>query len=67
MKWPAHLQLVGGGGVSYLPLYRKFPTELSLSVSMSFALISVNFIHVGDCWKNGFEHNKLVIFELKLQ
>ena len=52
---------------SYLPLYRKFPTELSLSVSMSFALISVNFIHVRDCWKNGFEHNKLAIFELKLQ
>ena len=51
----------------YLPLYRNFPAELSLSVSMSFALISVNFIHVGDCWKNGFEHNKLVIFELKLQ
>ena len=52
---------------SYLPLYRKFPTELSLSVSMSFALISVNFIHVGDCWKNRFEYNKLAIFELKLQ
>ena len=52
---------------SYLPLYRKFPTELSLSVSMSFALISVNFIHVRDCWKNGFEHNKLAIFELKLK
>ena len=52
---------------SYLPLYRKFPTELSLSVSMSFALISVNFIHVGDCWKNRFEHNKLAIFELKVQ
>ena len=53
--------------ISYLPLYIKFPTELSLSVSMSFALISVNFIHVGDCWKNGFEHNNLAIFELKLQ
>ena len=53
--------------ISYLPLYRKFPTELSLSVSMSFALLSVNFIHVGDCWKNGFEHNKLAIFELKLK
>ena len=52
---------------SYLPLYRKFPTELSLSVSISFALISVNFIHVGDCWKNEFEHNKLAIFELKLK
>ena len=52
---------------SYLSLYIKFPTELSLSDSMSFALISVNFIHVGDCWKNGFEHNKLAIFELKLQ
>ena len=52
---------------SYLPLYKKFPTELSLSVSMSFALVSVNFIHVGDCWKNGFEHNKLAIFKLKLQ
>ena len=52
---------------SYLPPYIKFPTELSLSVSMSFALISVNFIHVGDCWENGFEHNKLAIFELKLQ
>ena len=52
---------------SYLPLYRKFPTELSLSVSMSFALLSVNFIHVGDCWKNRFEHNKLAIFELKLK
>ena len=51
---------------SYLPLYRKFPTKLSLSVSMSFALLSVNFIHVGDCWKNGFEHNKLATFELKL-
>ena len=33
---------------SYLPLYRIFPTELSLSVSMPFALFSVNFIHVGD-------------------
>ena len=52
---------------SYLPLYRKFTIELSLSVSMSFAFISVNFIHVGDCWKNRFEHNKLAIFELKLQ
>ena len=52
---------------SYFPLYIKFPTELSLSVSMSFALISINFIHVGDCWKNEFEHNKLAIFELKLQ
>ena len=52
---------------SYLPLYRKFP-ELSLSVSMSFALLSINFIHVGDCWKKkGFEHNKLAIFELKLK
>ena len=52
---------------SYLPLYRKFPTELSLSFNMSFALLSVNFIHVGDCSKNGFEHNKLSIFELKLK
>ena len=52
---------------SYLLLYRKFPTELSLSVNMSFALISINFIHVGDCWNNGFEHYKLAIFELKLQ
>ena len=33
---------------------------------MSFALISVNFIHVGDCWKNGFEHNNIAIFKLKL-
>ena len=52
---------------NYLPLYRKFLTELSLNVNMSFALISVNFIHVGDCRKNGFKHNKLAIFELKLQ
>ena len=52
---------------SYLALYIKFPTELSLSVSMSFALLSINFIHVGDYWKNGFEQNKLAIFELKLK
>ena len=52
---------------SYLPLYKKFPTDVSLSVSMSFALLSANFIHVRDCWKNGFEHNKLTIFELKLK
>ena len=52
---------------SYLLLSRKFPIDFSLCVNMSFALLSVNIIHVGDCWKNEFEHNKLAIFELKLK